>query len=73
MRRAGIRNGDRSREALAFIRAEVTAGHRFPTCTQIAHHMGWNHSSSARDCLLRLYTWGELTYDDTKRQYLLKS
>ena len=46
---------------LAFIKAEVAAGHPFPAPRDIAKHMGWRNEGSAREVLQKLAADGHLT------------
>jgi hypothetical protein len=41
-------------EVLQFIRAEIDAGHPFPSREAIAKHMGWSHKNSANDAMRAL-------------------
>ena len=63
MRPKGLKNGDQTRKALAFIKAEFAATGKMPKPSAISNHMGWNNVSSARDCMMRLVVWGELERD----------
>lgn len=51
---------------LDFIKAELAAGHPFPTAAQIAGQFGWNDSSAA-DALSRLKHHGHLIVTGRKQ------
>ncbi len=50
------------RRVMAFIHAELDAGRPFPSMEQIAAHIGWRNSQSAREVLMSLAGAGYLTY-----------
>lgn len=51
---------EKRRQVFYFCKAEVDAGRTFPGPAAIAKFMGWNHATSARDCLDKLMTYDGL-------------
>jgi hypothetical protein len=50
-------------EVLRYIRSRIDKGQPFPSCQEIADHMGWKHISRAHDTLYRLAADGYLLRD----------
>lgn len=53
--------GKRSAELLRFIEAEIARSGTFPSATAMQRAMGWRHSASVEDALLRLMAGGFIT------------